>query len=382
VHKPFVTGWALALRYVLRLKPDNLTALNAALNPGNDILLNADCNLQDRQLVVQAPMKRFALRLMQGCGMFTLSRSLSAGMARILMYHNFSGPGEADTDAVSASAIRSQLEHLRRHFQVVSLSRIVEQLTAGNRPDKRAVALTIDDGRRNCYEFLFPILKEFGIPATLFVVSSFIRGDDWVWTDKILWLSEQCPRPNEAAPERIDGLFRMLNQMEPEARNARIEAMATGIGVSIPNHPPPKYAPCSWSELREMSESGLVEIGSHTVNHPILASLTDEESWRELTVSRAHIEEGVGLRVNSFCFPNGKPDDYRPSQMRQVREAGYTSAVVARFGMVGKATDPYELPRIGVSGRSDALAFAKYLDGAEYYQARLQRSLLLRGASA
>jgi peptidoglycan/xylan/chitin deacetylase (PgdA/CDA1 family) len=321
------------------------------------------------------PMKRVALRVLRSCGAFAFARSMSAGMARILMYHNFSGPGETNTDAVSVSAARTQLAYLHRYFHVVPLARLVEQLKFGGPLENHTVALTIDDGRRNCYEFFFPLLKEFGMPATFFVVSSFIRRDDWLWTDKVLWLSEQPFSRSELAPDRIDGLFETLNQMRPELRNASIESIAVEMGASIPKEPPPKYAPCSWSELREMADSGLVEIGSHTVNHPILASLTDRESWQELTLSRAQIEEGLGGKVSCFCVPNGKPSDYRPSHLQQVRDAGYAGAVVARFGMVSSGTNPYELPRVGVSGRSDSLSFSKCLDGAEYYQEQLIRSL-------
>jgi peptidoglycan/xylan/chitin deacetylase (PgdA/CDA1 family) len=316
--------------------------------------------------------------MMQFSGMFALARTVSAGRARILMYHNFCGPAETGTDAVSTTLARSQFEYMSRYYRIVPLSYLLDQLRSNQRLDNPTVALTIDDGRRNCYEFLFPLLKEFGIPATFFVVSSFIRGEDWVWTDKVLWLSEQPSPPSELASHRIDDFFRTLNQLRPEIRNARIEAIAQGMNLSIPKQPPPKYAPSSWSELREMVNSGLVEIGSHTLSHPIFASLSDEESWHELITSRAQIEEGVGAKVVSFCFPNGKPGDYRESQVRQVKDAGYLSALVTRPGMVRHGADLFQLPRIGVSGKSDPIAFSKHLDGVEYYQERLETSLHLR----
>jgi peptidoglycan/xylan/chitin deacetylase (PgdA/CDA1 family) len=295
------------------------------------------------------------------------------------MYHNFSP--QADTSAVGVALMREHLAYLGRNFQIVPLAYIVAQVQSRKPLDRRLVALTIDDGRRNCYEFLFPLLKEFNLPATFFVVSSFIRGEDWIWTDKVLWLSEQSPRPEELASDNIGAFFRALNQMPPQVRDQRIERLATSMNVAIPRHAPPKYAPCSWHELREMAHSGLVEIGSHTVTHPILASMNDEESWQELTLSRTQIEEGVGRKVDSFCFPNGKLGDYRSSQVRMLKDAGYSSAVVTRFGMVSPKDDVYELPRIGVAGGTDPLTFAKFLDGAECYQARFQRALGLRGVS-
>ena len=322
-------------------------------------------------------MSKLALRALQSCGVFSLSRALSADMARIAMYHNFSGPNASDPDALNVEGIRRQFEYLRRHFQVVPLLELAERLASGRKFDRCSVALTIDDGRRSCYEFLFPLMKEFKFPATFFVVSSFIRGEDWIWTDKVLWLSEQSRTPDELAPGKLESVFRSLNRMRPEERNARIEAMASsldksvGVTISIPKNAPAKYSPCSWSELREMADSGLMEIGSHTVTHPILSSVTDEESFEELTRSRAQIEEGIGRSVRSFCFPNGMPGDFRPSQVRQVADAGYDCSVIAQFGMVSDSSDRYQMPRIGMARKSSPEEIAKYLDGIAYYQQRL-----------
>jgi peptidoglycan/xylan/chitin deacetylase (PgdA/CDA1 family) len=248
------------------------------------------------------------------------------------------------------------------------LLEIVNQLTSAKGLDSHLVALTIDDGRRNCYEFLFPLLKEYRFPATFFVVSSFIRGEDWIWTDKVLWLSEQSQPPKQLIPGKLDELFRALNRMRPEARNAEIQAMAAAAEVIIPKQAPDKYAACTWNELREMADSGFVEIGSHTKSHPILSSITDEESWRELTESRREIEDGIGKKVTSFCVPNGMPGDYRASQLRQVAEAGYACNVLASFGLVENSADPYSLRRMGMGSKSEPVEFSKFIDGVEYYQ--------------
>ncbi len=316
-------------------------------------------------------MSKLALRAMRSCGLFALTRALSSNMARILMYHNFAGPGIPDPNALNVEGVRAQFEHLRRHFTVVPLHRITEQLAADRALDPGMVALTIDDGRRNCYEFLFPLLKEFELPATFFVVSSFIRGEDWIWTDKVLWLSEQPKPPVELKSDNLDDVFRNLNRLRPDERNARIGGMATAANLSIPSLPPAKYSPCSWNELREMSQSGLVEIGSHSATHPILASISDQESWDELIRSKARIEEATGRVVRSFCFPNGMPGDFRPSQIRQVAEAEYSCAVTAQFGMVARGGDRYQLPRIGMTRKVRAAEIAKYVDGFAYFQQRI-----------
>jgi peptidoglycan/xylan/chitin deacetylase (PgdA/CDA1 family) len=318
-------------------------------------------------------MSKLALRVMRSCGVFALTRAWSARMVRILMYHNFSGPGGTDANALKVEGVREQFEYLRRHFKVVPLVQIAEQLASGRELDPKTVALTIDDGRRNCYEFLFPLLKEFELPATFFVVSSFIRGEDWIWTDKVLWLSDQAKAPAELVGDELDDVFRSLNQLRPNERDARIAAMAKSVGLSIPQEPPVKFAPCSWSELREMADSGLMEIGSHSATHPIFSSIGDEESWEELRRSRNQIEDGMGRSVRYFCFPNGMPGDFRASQVRQVQDAGYICSVTAQFGMVQSGCDPYRLPRIGMTRKASLAEIGKYLDGFAYYQQRLQR---------
>ncbi len=312
---------------------------------------------------------------MRGCGVFSMARAMSSGKARILMYHNFSGPGGTTPGALSSEATRAQFDYLRRHYRVVPLLHIADQLASGKSLDSRTVALTIDDGRRDFYQFMFPLLKEYKFPATFFAVSSFIRGEDWIWTDKVLWLSEQPNPPATLIPGKLDQVFRSLNRMRPEARNAQIQTMAASAGISIPQQAPAKYAPCSWNELREMADSGLVDIGSHTVTHPILSSISDQESWLELTESRRQIEEGTGRKVGSFCFPNGMPEDFRATQVQQIADAGYTCSVVASFGLVGQGADKFRLPRIGMGSKSEPIEFAKFLDGVAYYQRKLKASL-------
>jgi peptidoglycan/xylan/chitin deacetylase (PgdA/CDA1 family) len=321
-------------------------------------------------------MKRLALHAMRGCGLFSLARFMSAKKPRILMYHSFSG-SKTQPGALNNQAIRSQFNYLQRHYRVVPLLQIAGQVASGKPQESHSVALTIDDGRRDFYECMFPLLKEFKFPATFFVVSSFIRGEDWIWTDKVLWLSQQPKPPAALVPEKLDEVFRSLNTMRPEVRNAQIQAVAASAGITLPVQAPPKFAPCSWSELREMTESGLVDIGSHTVTHPILSSITDEESWEELSESRRQIEEGLGRNPNSFCFPNGMPGDFRPSQVQQIADAGYRCSVVASFGMVDNGADPFRLPRLGMGSKSEPVEFSKFLDGVAYYQRRFKS--LLRG---
>src|SRR6266851_4887330 len=94
-------------------------------------------------------MKRLALHAFRSSGVFALTRALSARMARILMYHNFSSLSATDADALNVEGIRRQFTYLRRHYQVIPLLQIAEQLASGHGLKPRMAVLTIDDGRRN-----------------------------------------------------------------------------------------------------------------------------------------------------------------------------------------------------------------------------------------
>lgn len=310
--------------------------------------------------------------LLQCSGIRAAARWLSSGLPRVIMYHNFCASGTTDPDALSVDGIRAQFDYLQSHFRVVPLLSIAQQVGSGMAPSPYSVALTIDDGRRNCYEFFFPLLKEFGFPATFFVVTSFIAGRNWIWTDKVQWLSEHCPGHAELEPRVLPTTFQIMNRMRPEARDAKIHELAMDAGLSLPARAPDKYSPCTWAELREMIDSGLIEIGSHTVDHPILSSITDEESWEQLANSRAQIEQILGAPAQCFCFPNGMPGDFRNSQLQQVRDAGYACAVRADFGFVRPGQDPFQLKRIGMARKTELPEIAQYLDGPEYFRQKIR----------
>lgn len=318
-------------------------------------------------------MKRLSFQLMRSCGIFALARMMSAKMPRILMYHNFCGAGEIENGAIDTKLLRKQFDLLACHFQVVRLEELATRLQSGKDVGQNWVAITVDDGRRNFYEFAFPLLKEFRFAATFFVVSSFIGAQQWIWTDKVLWLAEQPNRVRELAGSNLDAAFKGLNRLSPTERDARINTMASEAQVQLPARPLGKYSPCSWDQLRDLADSGLVEVGSHTRTHPILSSISDEESRRELGESRAEIEAGIQGPVRSFCFPNGTREDYRLSQVRQIQEAGYDCAVTALPGPVEASSDRYQLPRIGVGPESDELTFSKAIDGLNYYRQKVAR---------
>ncbi len=96
-------------------------------------------------------------------------------------------------------------------------------------------------------------------------------------------------------------------------------------------------------EVVRLADSGLVEIGSHTVSHPRLSDLPETEQREEITLSKGRLEDLLGWSVKSFCYPNGA---FTTGTARLVREAGYDSACTILSGPVVQGADPYALPRV------------------------------------
>src|SRR5262249_33943363 len=115
--------------------------------------------------------------------------------ALIVTYHRISEREEGAS--ISARAFAEQAQYLAAHYKLVSLSQLVDYLRRREIPPSLA-AITIDDGYRDVYEIAFPILRKFRAPATVFVVTEFVDGGKWLWTDKSRYLTAV------AAPQSLE----------------------------------------------------------------------------------------------------------------------------------------------------------------------------------
>jgi len=307
---------------------------------------------------------------MAALGIFNVARNLTAHLPRIIMYHGFCGPKEGVPRRMPAHIFRRQLKYIKKHYRPLKLCDLVAARLRDGVYPSRAVVITVDDGYADFYRWALPLLREFEIPATIFVVSGLVDLNAWIWVDHVLYLCEHARGVPILAEEKQDSLFRALMRLPVAERDYRVKELAKQAKVSIPAEAPPNYALMSWEQLREVADSGLIEIGSHTRTHPILAYVNEKESWEELHTSRCEIQERLSVPVRSFCYPNGMPGDYREvEQVEMLRRAGYQCATASHFGYVSLQSNIFTLPRIGGNAR-DMNLFLKYLDGAEYFQQR------------
>ncbi len=298
----------------------------------------------------------------------------------MVMYHRFCREGENRPRHLRAGEFAWQLEYLKRHHQVWSpdeqLDAAGQPLPASNRPP---VVITVDDGYSDFASVAFPLLQQFGFPATVFLTTGFVSGQTWFWWDKLKWLLENCPpgeRLFQFAGQQVQGnpdhpdqhwelwhvIADHLSTIDNDLKKAALKDLFRQADLDIPVTAPEAFRALSWDQVREMASHG-ISFGAHTINHPVLSKVDSSRAEKEITGSMAHISTETGHTPGWFCYPQGGPGDFGPGTVVQVRHAGFRGCYTA-FPDPRHDGDPLTLPRYSVS--DDRLAFQWIICGAEH----------------
>lgn len=326
-------------------------------------------------------LKQTVLNLMRVTGAFAPFRLANRAKVLILTYHRFSEHEEPDK--TSAQAFAEHLEYLTQHYRILPLSDIADCLATGRTLPPGTAAITIDDGYRDFYEVAFPLLLKYRVPATIYVATDFVDQKTWLWTDKLRFLTARTPA-NEAVAvlkgrtqrftltdhlsrlRAADKINSILKTLPNDQKEDTIKRIAATLDVLVPPLPPHEFGALTWAQARELDAEG-IEIGSHTVTHPILPNVLDAEALQfELAASKARLEEMLGRQVPLFCYPNGRAD---ARVQRATASAGYRCAVTNLPGMNTAHTPLLALRRI--CPQPDLAHFVQSTSGFEQWRRNL-----------
>ncbi|AJE03475.1 polysaccharide deacetylase family protein [Geobacter pickeringii] len=294
---------------------------------------------------------------------------VAGGFPKVFMYHRFAPSGVRRYRCLSADEFGWQLDRIADRFTVITLGECLDHFARHGEWPTNTVILTIDDGYRDFYTCAYPELVKRGLRATFFVTVNFVDRKCWLWPDRIeyaLWRSHLKELPVEmngkAHVFRLDddrhraAAWQMLSDhcitLDDEMKHRFIDGVISSLAVELPKTPPHEYGAVSWGELRDMHSYG-IEIGSHTLNHPILSKIPQVRLHDEIGSARDIIQGRIQAEVKTFCYPNSRPGDVTVGVIEAVKCHGYRGAV---FGTDLTAWDPYLVPRMGGDGsRSDFL---------------------------
>lgn len=236
----------------------------------------------------------------------TLANSLPTSL--VLCYHRVTPEGGPDPWSLKVRPERfaQQLEVLR-DFDVRPLKELLEA-------KERSVAITFDDGYDDNLDYAAPLLSRFSFPATFFLVT----GDptERFWWDLLCDSGEQRRH-------------RELLAMTPQDRSRHLR---------VSSRPSQRL---SAERIQRLAEIEHMEIGAHTISHPLLSQLPPDEVKHELLESRLHLERLIGKPVCAMSYPHGTP----PTDLSLVADCGYSLACTTTPDRVWKYSDPLRLPR-------------------------------------
>lgn len=294
---------------------------------------------------------------------------MSGQVLRVLTYHRVldgSAAAGCNPSLVSATpaGFKEQVRHLARRYRVVSGEEVVSAYRDGGRLPNRAVLITFDDGYRDVGEVAWPILRRFGLPATVFVPTAFVDSSRRFWWDR-LYHAIQGTRAVS-----VDSTFRgplPLHDMASRASTLRVlqahvkslphveavelvDCIVKALGST--GEPPP--AVLGWDDLRELSRDGMT-LGAHTRTHPVLTRVPVEEARLEIRGCREDILRETGSLPSIFAYPFGAHD---ADVMAAARSEGVAVAVTCLDGHneVGR-DDPVRLCRTNITPRTTLPVF-------------------------
>lgn len=241
-------------------------------------------------------------------------------------------------------------------FNVLPLDEAAQRLREGTLP-RRALAITFDDGYADNRTIAAEVLRRHRLPCTFFVATGFLDGGR-MWNDTLIETVRSCDRDSldltdvlpdigtlalagiDARRAAVGRLVMRAKYLPPAERQQLVDAVAARACVA-----PPSDLMMRSEQVLELHRMGM-QIGAHTVSHPILARLPREEARTEIVQSKRTLEAIVSAPVTLFAYPNGKPgEDYAPESVELAREAGFAAAVSTQPGVSDRKTDPFQLKR-------------------------------------
>jgi peptidoglycan/xylan/chitin deacetylase (PgdA/CDA1 family) len=204
---------------------------------------------------------------------------------------------------IAPDTFEGHCEVLRDTCHPIDVGRWRAAVNGNAAPPERAVLVTFDDGYRSVFDLARPILKRYGIPATVFVSTQAVTERQLFWYDEAA----------RGAPA-------------PDLENDPL----------CPLHP---------DQVRTLAAEGF-EIGVHTVSHPVLAAQSSDAQRRELSVCRQTLEAWTGSRPSTVAYPFGKPNtDYSPQTVGIARELGFDFGFTTRPDFARPDEPPLERSR-------------------------------------
>jgi len=236
---------------------------------------------------------------------------------------------------------------------------------------KNACHFTFDDGDKTFYDTIYPVLKKHNIPASIFVSPRIILECENFWFQEIQGFNQTDLKKIFSKHFQID--YKILNHYSLNMifKNLKIDDIWYIIETYKEQYKVEvkKVKNMNVEQLLEIDRDGLVVIGGHTLNHPILANESEEKSKKEIVDSINGLREILGHEIKYFAIPNGLPNlDFTAREIDILKNNNCRLAFITIQRDFTINDNPLSIPRYGISsGDSDYFIRAKLFLG-DYWE--------------
>ncbi len=226
-------------------------------------------------------------------------RNIVAPSAHILLYHRVAKvKQDPHLLCVSLENFRTQIKFLKENFKIIPLVKMAQDIRTG-KVQRNSVVITFDDGYADNLYNVLPVLEEFKVPASIFLVAGYMGQNRPFYWD------QNTPSEDQGRPMTLD-------------------------------------------EAKRLSNSRLIEIGGHTLTHPSLAKLPENEQFKEIAQGKEMIEKALNIPLLSFAYPFGSKDSFNDKTIELVKKTDHHYACANIHERVTNNSDIYALPRFVV----------------------------------
>lgn len=289
------------------------------------------------------------------------------GIGTLLMLHRVqdickSGFSPNKDMAVSPVFLEEFIKSARlRGYTFVGLNDLISNLRNGTK--SKLLSLTFDDGYIDNFTTVYPLLKRLKAPFTIYVTSSFPDGNAILWwyaLERMLHENDVIEMADghillcRSTQEKLDAfvlLRKSIMALPFDCLGESINAMFAHIKFDWRQICADEAL--SWNDLSKLAKDPLVTIGAHTVTHPALSKLTQDQARTEMHVGRKLIEDCIHRPVEHFCYPFGSRDEVGVREFELARELGFKTATTTRWGNIFKKhrLHLHALPRVPLTNQ-------------------------------
>ena len=315
-------------------------------------------------------MKDLAKRAILASGALRL---ISPGAtAAILMYHSVMPEPAAHSDSLggiihSESEFRAQMELLARDYHPVSLNEVVDGLNSQKDLPSRSVVVTFDDGYTDNSEVAMPILNQLGIPAAFYVTVDCVEQRKLPWPSRLrfafrktklrawvdsrgaAWQLDDSDSRERAYLVSCDDCCQLSGKVQEDF----VRSVEEQVQAAVPGDLSSLIM--SYDQIRSLAQHGHI-VGSHTMTHPNMAYIPEQDAKAELAESKQRLERELKVTIRHFSYPcPAMTPHWNEKTVSQSRSVGYDSAVTTNGGVTRCGDNPLSLKRIRPTKTAEGL---------------------------